>query len=43
MRTEKLGFWSLTSLVAGSQIGTGIFLLPATLVLYGVGGLGAGL
>jgi APA family basic amino acid/polyamine antiporter len=41
MRTEKLGFWSLTSLVAGSQIGTGIFLLPATLVLYGVWGIGS--
>jgi len=41
MRTEKLGFWSLTSLVAGSQIGTGIFLLPATLVLYGFWGIGS--
>ena len=41
MRTEQLGFWSLTSLVAGSQIGTGIFLLPATLVLYGFWGIGS--
>ncbi|MBS0584694.1 MAG: amino acid permease [Verrucomicrobia bacterium] len=38
MRTQKLGFWALTSLVAGSQIGTGIFLLPANLAVYG--GLG---
>lgn len=39
MNTQtKMGFWSLTSLVAGSQIGTGIFLLPASLAVFG--GLG---
>jgi len=35
----KIGFWTLTSLVAGSQIGTGIFLLPASLVVFGGVGL----
>ncbi|MEY3183202.1 MAG: hypothetical protein RLZ35_1187 [Pseudomonadota bacterium] len=32
---KKIGFWSVTSLVAGSQIGSGIFLLPASLAVYG--------
>ncbi|HSW71601.1 MAG TPA: amino acid permease, partial [Gammaproteobacteria bacterium] len=32
---KKIGFWSVTSLVAGSQIGSGIFLLPASLAIYG--------
>jgi APA family basic amino acid/polyamine antiporter len=36
---RKMGFWSTTSLVAGSQIGTGIFLLPAALVGFGAAGL----
>ncbi len=36
---RKMGFWSLTSLVAGSQIGSGIFLLPASLAIYGTAGL----
>lgn len=36
---SKMGFWSLTSLVAGSQIGTGIFLLPASLVAFGAIGM----
>lgn len=36
---RKIGFWSVTSLVAGSQIGSGIFLLPASLALYGAVGL----
>lgn len=31
----KLGFWSSTSVVVGNMIGSGIFLLPATLALYG--------
>lgn len=33
--SQKIGFWSVTSLVAGSQIGSGIFLLPASLAIYG--------
>lgn len=38
MNSRKMGFWALTSLVAGSQIGTGIFLLPMTLIQYGIWG-----
>lgn len=30
-----MGFWSVTSLVAGSQIGTGIFVLTASLAAFG--------
>jgi len=36
---RKMGFWAVTSLVAGSQIGTGIFLLPASLAPFGAAGL----
>lgn len=36
---RKMGFWTVTSLVAGSQIGTGIFLLPASLAPFGAIGL----
>lgn len=36
---KKMGFWAVTSLVAGSQIGTGIFLLPASMALFGAAGL----
>lgn len=40
MRAQrKIGFWSVTSLVAGSQIGSGIFLLPAGLAVFGAAGL----
>ena len=31
----KIGFWSSTSLVVGNMTGSGIFLLPATLALFG--------
>ena len=31
----KLGFWSLFALVTGSQIGSGIFMLPANLAPFG--------
>ncbi len=31
----KLGIWMSTSLVAGTMIGSGIFLLPASLAAYG--------
>lgn len=32
---KKLGLWMLTALVAGNMIGSGIFLLPASLASYG--------
>ncbi len=33
--SKKLGIWMTTSLVAGNMLGSGIFLLPATLALFG--------
>ena len=36
---KKMGFWAVTSLVVGSQIGSGIFLLPANLSKFGAIGL----
>lgn len=39
MNSQKMGFWAVTSLVTGSQIGTGIFLLPISLVAFGAAGL----
>lgn len=33
--TKPLGFWILTTLVAGNMIGAGVFLLPASLAIYG--------
>ena len=33
--TQKLGFWLSTSLVVGNMTGSGIFLLPAALAVYG--------
>ncbi len=35
MSEKKLGFWTSSSLVVGNMIGSGIFLLPATLASYG--------
>lgn len=32
---KKLGIWSSTSLVVGNMIGSGVFMLPATLAMYG--------
>ena len=32
---NKLGLWTSTSLVVGNMIGAGVFLMPATLALYG--------
>ena len=32
---RKLGLWMSTSLVIGNMIGSGIFLLPAALAVYG--------
>ena len=33
--SRPLGFWSATALVVGSMIGSGVFLLPASLAPYG--------
>ena len=33
--TKKIGFWLSTSLVVGNMTGSGIFLLPAALALFG--------
>ncbi|MEM8485334.1 MAG: amino acid permease [Bacteroidota bacterium] len=35
MADKKIGFWPSTALVVGNMIGSGIFLLPASLALYG--------
>ena len=32
---QSLGFWRLFSIVLGSQIGSGVFMLPASLSAYG--------
>ena len=37
--SNKLGFWSVFSIVTGSQIGSGVFMLPGSLAPYGVWGL----
>ena len=34
-RTRKLGFWALLALVIGNMVGSGIYLLPATLAPLG--------
>ncbi|MCA9507079.1 MAG: amino acid permease [Myxococcales bacterium] len=36
MKTEKIGFWAVFALVAGSQIGSGVFVQPASLAPYGL-------
>src|SRR5690349_7390331 len=36
---RALGFWSATALVVGNMIGSGIFLLPASLAPYGMASL----
>ncbi|WP_317129252.1 amino acid permease [Maribacter algarum] len=33
--SRKIGLWSSTALVVGNMIGSGIFLLPASLAVYG--------
>jgi APA family basic amino acid/polyamine antiporter len=38
-KQQKLGLWMLTALVAGNMIGSGIFLLPASLAALGSIGL----
>lgn len=37
--SKKIGFWSVFALVTGSQIGTGVFMLPASLASFGLYGL----
>lgn len=47
--SKKIGFWSVFAIVTGSQIGSGVFMLPASLAPYGqyslygwlISGLGA--
>jgi APA family basic amino acid/polyamine antiporter len=39
MARKGLGLWMLTALVAGNMIGSGVFLLPASLASYGSIGL----
>jgi basic amino acid/polyamine antiporter, APA family len=34
--SHKIGFWSVFALVTGSQIGSGVFMLPAVLARYGL-------
>ena len=38
-RARPLGMWMATALVVGSMIGSGVFLLPATLAPYGASSL----
>ncbi len=37
--SRKLGIWMLTALVTGNMIGSGVFILPAALAVYGSIGL----
>ena len=34
--SNRIGFWSVLALVVGSQIGSGVFMLPASLASFGV-------
>ena len=38
MSVNKIGFWSVLALVVGSQIGSGVFMLPASLAPFGIYG-----
>jgi APA family basic amino acid/polyamine antiporter len=38
--TRALGLWMCTALVVGNMIGSGVFMLPASLAPYSVNGLG---
>lgn len=39
MSSKKIGFWSVLALVTGGQIGSGVFMLPASLAPFGFLGL----
>src|SRR5271163_1332369 len=34
--SQKIGFWAVFALVAGSQIGSGVFMQPASLAPFGI-------
>lgn len=36
LNSQKIGFWAVFALVAGSQIGSGVFMQPASLAPYGL-------
>ncbi len=36
---QKIGFWPLFAIVIGGQVGSGIFMLPASLAPYGIFGI----
>ena len=38
-RNRQLGFWMCLALVMGNMIGSGVFLLPASLAPYGLNSL----
>src|SRR5918992_1936526 len=42
-RPRQLGFWMCLALVVGNMIGSGIFLLPASLAPYGLNSIFGGL
>jgi len=37
--SRKIGFWAVFAIVTGSQIGSGVFMLPSSLAPYGIFGL----
>ncbi|MEQ1587913.1 MAG: hypothetical protein ABL895_18660 [Cyclobacteriaceae bacterium] len=34
-KSKEIGLWTATSLVIGNMIASGLFMLPATLAIYG--------
>lgn len=39
MTNKKIGFWPVVAIVVGSQIGSGVFMLPSSLAQFGIPGL----
>ena len=39
LNLQKIGFWPLFAIVIGGQVGSGIFMLPASLAPYGIFGI----
>ena len=33
---NKIGFWPVIGIVIGSQVGSGVFMLPSTMAPYGI-------